>query len=87
MFNVGQKVVCVKVDELAPGLILNAVYTIQTCRWLSEKECFNPGFGVSLVEVEARESREYLPFFNASRFRPATDISIFTAMLNEKVKA
>lgn len=90
MFHIGQEVVCVdaKGNEC---LVEGAKYTI-TCvipgMFVAKgPERFDNRTCAGLHLAEIGQEHGYVPFY-ASRFRPvirrATDISIFTAMLNPK---
>lgn len=80
VFRVGQKVICVMrtIDPRAdahPGLVIDKIYTVTDVimhpHWTSP--------GLLLAEILPRD--RYVAF-ESLMFRPVTDISVFTAMLN-----
>lgn len=82
MFVIGQKVVCVDAEGV-PTLQLGSIYTIsqilppKICRWRGRWRDEIGLWFAELPVLSAYEAFGYAP----DRFRPITDISIFTKML------
>lgn len=79
MFRIGQKVVCVRNDNVEHWLELNKVYTVEGVETYIG--------GVKLTEIGPHvDAEEYHWYFINNRFRPLverkTDISVFKALLN-----
>jgi hypothetical protein len=85
-FHVGQKVVYVggipaEPDEPGPHPVVGAIYTVT---WIDEVETRRCGKidHIDLEEIPFEGDDEWLRGYDAREFRPVTDISIFTALLD-----
>jgi|HubBroStandDraft_1064217.scaffolds.fasta_scaffold70069_6 hypothetical protein len=89
MFYVGQKVICVDASRADPStirpypfiahhnLVKGQIYTIVAVGLTNDLDLLNRPC-VAIAEHKFKHA------YIASRFRPLTDISVFTVMLNEK---
>jgi len=75
MFYIGQRVICVDDHDCDHRLALNAAYIVSNVT----PSRFGTFDG---LEVEGVISPPFAGAWMATRFRPATDISVFTALLS-----
>lgn len=81
-FRVGQKIVCIDNDR-AEMLQVNSVYTVRAFERFGMYHCKGEVVYIAPIYVNECEPDADMFGFHPGRFRPATDISIFTAMLNK----